>query len=306
MKKFIIYLSFLSLVFILSVNTLQINRIKEVTGTQLQNVDYKSYINVSGEFISTDSETIMFSYPIYIDEIFIKSNSSVMKNQALFSIDKDKMIDMLEQYGSMQNEEYDINEINLLPSIVYAGKDGVVGSFFYKENDLVMADTAILTISAYDDLLAKFTVSQTDFGKISVGDKVYINSIAFSDIEYRGEISDETAIIYEEVTALGSKVMIDVFADVYNLDNKSCEGLQVIAKIENENIRNINILEYEYINQDENGEFVYILKNGMAVKEYIISGIETENGLEILNNFPENTIFIKGEISEFDKVVLVN
>ncbi len=306
MKKFIIYLSFLSLSFILILNYFMINSIKSVTGTTIKNTSYTNHITVSGEFISTDSENIMFSYPIYIKEVFVTANSNVTKNQALFSIDKEKMINMLEMYDTTGESEYSIQEINLLQEIVYASKDGIVGSLFYEEDDLVMPNSTILTISKHSDIMAKFTVNQSDFGKISIGDKVYITSIAFSDIKYEGEISDETAVIYEEVNALGSKVMIDIFADVYNLDNKSADGLQITARIESENIENINILEYEYINQDENGEFVYIIDNGNAKKAYIISGVETEIGQEILNDFPKDTIFIKGDIKEFDKVVLSN
>ncbi len=305
MKKITIYLSCLSLIFIFSFTIFSINDIKKVYGTKLETTNYTNFINVTGEFTSTDSEEIIFSHPIYVKEVFIDINSDIKLNQPLFSIDKEKMLEMAQDYNYMQSDTDLNDEINLLSDIIYSNSDGYISSINIKNGDIIMANTQVLKISAYDDLIAKFTVSQSDFGKISVGDIAYINSLAFSDIDYIGKISDKTAIVYEEVSVLGSKVLVDIFADISNLDNKAAEGLQLTAKIESDNLNNINILSYDYINQDENGEFVFILKDGVAYKEYIITGVETESGQEILNDFSSDTIFIKGDIKEFDKVVLI-
>ncbi len=306
MKKLYSYLCLISLGFILVLNIYHMNNIKKVNGTNLKNIDYTNYLNVTGEFINADSEEIMFSYPIYIKEVFVKENSNVLKNQALFSIDKEKMQEMLSEYNYTNTPENLANEISVLPETVYSNSEGYITGLNIENDKLMMANTKLLSISKTNNMLAKFTVSQSDFGKISVGDKVYITSLAFKDKVYEGEINSETAIIYEEVSALGSNVSIDIFADIYNIDEKIADGLQLTARIEETSSVNINILEYEYINQDENGEFVYILKDGIAKKEYIISGIETQEGIEILNDFNVNTIFINGDIQEFDRVVIVN
>ena len=153
-------------------------------------------------------------------------------------------------------------------------------------------------------MLVRFTVSQPDYGEISVGDRVDIVPVAFSAVSYSGRIIDKNAVVKKQSTATGSKVVVDVFARIDNPDSRVSGGLQVNGKIQNGEDVFINTLDYKYIYQDEGGEYVYILKNGVANKVYISTGIESENYTEIITEFPRETVFLAGEINDGDKVII--
>ncbi len=308
MKKIIINLFLLSAFAILLNLSFTLQDVKVVQGMKLQDYEYSEYINVNGEFSSEGVIDIILAYPVYIKEVFVSVNTYVSQGQALFSIDKEKMQEIIDTSYldlSLQTLQMDF-DINSLPDIVYAESEGIVVSLNSSKGALMMPNVSLCKISPLSEIVARFTVTQTDFGKIEVGDIVNISSVAFSDIEYSGVINDTTAIIHEETSALGSKIMVDVFADIKNPDMKIADGLQITAKIQSGESEDIKIISYEYINQDSSGEFVYILKGDKAHKQYITTGKEAPYGCEILDDIEADTIFLKGDIENLDTVVISN
>ncbi len=293
----------------------QLNKIDVVAATKIQKTEYNEYITTSGEFESSEATEIILSYPICIKEVFVKENRFVNQGQALFSMDIERMksiaagnidSDLLQMISTQENV---INDDNLkfisnVPEIVYASDNGVVSQLNIYPGAVMLQNSPILTISHSGDIVARFTLTQQDYGKISVGDRVEIIPVAYSNVEYKGNISDKTAVITKRNTAFGNKVTVEVFADINNRDSKISEGLQINGKIKSGETQYINALDYSYINRDEAGEYVYILKNGLPEKAYVKTGVETENFIEILTSFPENTIFLKGHIKEGNRVII--
>lgn len=318
MKKFSILVSLVLVVFIFMGLYYNLNNIKLVEGCHIDNTEYSDYINVSGKFESTKSIDVKLSYPVYIKDVYVKQNTVVNKGQALFSIDKEKMVAMLNKelsqddisslnykdLSSLSKQSWKSENIYNLPDVVYASDEGFISQLNIYDGCISMANKTLLTINQTDDVLAKFTVTQLDYGKISVGDDVEIVPVAFSDSVYNGKISQQSAIVKQQTTAMGSKVVIDVFATIDDADGKVCDGLQVNGKVLKGEPKKINTLNYNFIYQDENSQYVYILKNGRASKVYIETGIENENYTQILTKFPDDTIFLHGKIKDGDRVIL--
>ena len=124
--------------------------------------------------------------------------------------------------------------------------------------------------------------------------------------KYYGKIKEDNAVVKKQSSIIGNKVVVDVFADISNIDSVVSDGLQINGVIYTDNARLIKTLDFTYINQDDKGQYVYILNNGKAVKKYIETGIETNTQTQILTYFNPETIFIKGDIDEGDRIVLVN
>ncbi len=318
MKNFSILASLSLVVFIFGGLYFNLNNIKVVEGCHLVNKEYNDCINVSGKFESTKKTNIKLSYPVCIKKVYVQQNAFVNKGQALFSLDKEKMIAILNKNLSQEDSQIldykDLNSLSKqswkseniynLPDIVYASEEGVISQLNIYDGCVSMANRILITINQTDDVVAKFTVNQLDYGKISVGDDVEIVPVAFSNSVYNGKISQQNAIVKQQSTAMGSKVFIDVFATIENVDNKVCDGLQVNGKILRGEPENINVLNYNFIYQDENSQYVYILKNGRACKVYIETGAEHQDYAQIVTKFPNDTIFLNGKIKNGDRVIL--
>ena len=72
-----------------------LQQVKPAEGSILAEYEYTPHINVTGEFENICNTTITFSYPLIIKEVFVRENMFVNKGQALFSVDKEKMINLL-------------------------------------------------------------------------------------------------------------------------------------------------------------------------------------------------------------------
>ena len=78
----------------------------------------------------------------------------------------------------------------------------------------------------------------------------------------------------------------------YDTDDFILSGLEITGTLVKPQ-KQISVLPYEYINQDDNGEYVNIFSKGVIDKKYIETGIETESDVEIKTQFPLNTVFVK-------------
>lgn len=318
MKKYIYLALIIGFLYITYINT-NIAGIKTVKATLLKTMEYAEYLNVSGEFENIDKTYIMLSYPVYIKDVFVKENSFINKGQAIFSIDKEKMAEVLagktdsnllqqieyndlSQLADLKSSSVDI--INI-PDIIYASSDGIVTQINICPGSVVMANQQLAVLRHSDNIMAKFTLSQLDYGKINIGDNVDIVPIAFQNSHYKGIISPQNAVVKKQNTAVGSKVVVDVFASISQPDKKVSDGLQINGTIQRGDKKTIKTLDYSFINQDDNGQYVFVLDNGFAKKVYIDTGIETENCTEVKTEFTEDTVFIMNDsLKHGDRVIL--
>ncbi len=279
--------------------------------------EYSEYINVSGEFENLKATEIAFSFPVCVDKIFISENRYVSKGQLLFSIDKKMMLSAVGNiYNSGMSEmlgtEYTVPEDNTyinnmlekIPDKVYAPENGYIKNINISQGQLCAPNTCLVSIEGEQDIMARFTVLQPDFGKISVGDKVQIYPVAFSTKNYSGIISEKNAVVKKQSSVTGNKVVIDVFACIENPDTLVSDGLQINGKIKSGHPQMVYSVEHSYVHQDDEGEYVFILDKGTAQKIYIETGVETEDFIQIITPFEEKTVFLKGEIENGDRVVI--
>ncbi|MBQ3008172.1 MAG: efflux RND transporter periplasmic adaptor subunit [Oscillospiraceae bacterium] len=294
-----------------------IKNIKPVKASMLNEKEYTNYITVSGEFENQNKTEIKLSYPVIVDKVYVKQNQFVNKGQLLFSIDLQQIENSLNgkiDSDLIQQFDYDniaamsaassYTNISEIQREIYAPSAGYISELNIFPGAAVIQNKTILTINETDDILAKFTISQLDFGKISVGDNVNIYPVAFSDIIYSGKIIEKNAIVKKQISVTGNKVVVDVFAEISNPDSRVAGGLQINGKIQNEESRNIKTLDYDFIFQDDTGEYVYIFNKGKAEKIYIETGIEAETYAEIITKFPEKTIFLSGEMKDGNSVII--
>lgn len=321
MRKIFTNIIIFSAVIGLVVVNYSLSGIKFAQGCVGVQMEYVPTVNTSGEFTSQGKTDIILSYPVYVDEVFVTENRTVSKGQALFSIDKEKMIELMGADKQEQSEalsgfsyeeitsasavtDYSRSGLYALPDIVYSPDDGYISRLNIYDGCIMLSGKPLLSVSKTDDIVAKFTLSQMDYGKISVGDKVNITSVAFDDAEYIGKISGQSAVVRKQTTAMGSKVVVDVFATLDNPDSRVSSGFQVNARIESGRPMSIFAVEYKYIHQDDKGEYVLVLNNGTASKVYITTGVEAQDYTQIIGDFDEDTVFLYGDIQEGDRVIL--
>ncbi|MBR4035687.1 MAG: HlyD family efflux transporter periplasmic adaptor subunit [Oscillospiraceae bacterium] len=318
MKKYVAV--FLFVLFLLSATYHELSDIKIVQASKLNTELYQKKINVTGEFENSDKTSIIYSIPLFIKDLFIKENSYVNKGQALFSIDKNKMADIITN-GLSEDiitafKDIDLTGVNSringfsadnilnLPDIVYSPENGIVKSVSIFNGAISLPGRPLLEIEHIDNIKARFTLSQLDYGKINIGDRVVIKPIAFENIFYDGIVTDENAVIKKQSSLTGDKTVVDVFANINTPDKLVSSGLQLNGEILCGEEQEIKTLQHEFVYQDMNNQFVYTFEKGVASKKYIETGIETNDYVQILTEFDKDTIFLSGDINNGDRVII--
>ena len=293
------YLKFFILMILLFVAlpTVYFFDIESETVTHIKKVNYNQQLEVTGTIISSESTPISLSYPIYIKKCFVSENSYVNKGQLLFEIDTEKMAEAVKSNNLTQyTEEYAALDKEAFADIsreIYATESGYVREIVATEGSFVLANENLCVIDGDSDLLLKIILNQEDYTDISVGDRINFSPAIAPSRTYYGTVCDKTAVVRKETSLTGSKTVIDIFAEIEQSDEYITQGLQFSGIISKNEDKILNTLPYEFINQDDNGEYVYVHSDDNTEKVYIETGIETADYAEIITDFDEKTIFIK-------------
>lgn len=276
---------------------LTLSDIRQTDVTHISVKEYDSVLEVNGTIEAANTVPISLSYPVYIKECYVKENEYVNKGQLLFTLDTEKMINTIKSNNLTEyTQAYNIldkNNLYELSDKIYASDSGIVSKIAAGSGSLVFSDENLCEIQTDTDSILKITLNQEDYQNISVGDTVEFSPLIMPSSKYYGHISSKTATVRRETSLTGTKNVIDVYADIINGDDNIVNGLQFSGKILDDENKIFTALPYEYINQDENGEFVYILNGCSSDKIYIETGLETAEYTEIKTIFDPNTLFIK-------------
>ncbi|MBO4458444.1 MAG: efflux RND transporter periplasmic adaptor subunit [Butyrivibrio sp.] len=172
---------------------------------------------------------------------------------------------------------------------VKADFNGVVTSVDIVEGATVASGTKVMTIENLDDVQINIQVSKTDLPKIAVGQKV---DIKINGKEYQGEIFQISGTATKNANGVA---VVDTKIKVTNPDSDIILGVEANNKIHAEKADNTVVLPYEYVLTDADGDYVFVLENGTAVRRPVTIGISTSTEAQITEGLSEN-----------DKVITTN
>ena len=172
---------------------------------------------------------------------------------------------------------------------VKADFNGVVTEVEVVEGATVASGTKMVTLANLDDVQVSVQVSKTDLPKISLGQKV---DITINGKAYTGEITQISGSATKNANGVA---VVDTKIKVTNPDSEIILGVEANNKIHAEKADNTIVLPYEYVLTDAEGDYVFVLENGTAVRKAVKIGISTSTDAQIVEGLSEN-----------DKVITTN
>ena len=182
-----------------------------------------------------------------------------------------------------------ISKIQAAKEGVKADFNGVVTEVEVVEGATVAAGTKMVTLANLDDVQVSVQVSKTDLPKIAVGQKV---DITINGKTYTGEITQISGSATKNANGVA---VVDTKIKVTNPDKEIILGVEANNKIHAEKADNTIVLPYEYVLTDAEGDYVFVLENGTAVRKAVKIGISTSTDAQIVEGLSEN-----------DKVITTN
>lgn len=170
---------------------------------------------------------------------------------------------------------------------ITAAFDGIIMDLTVMEGMPVAENMQLMTLASTDKVKVTIGLGKFDLAKLKVGQTA---EIEIFDNVYTGKVTK-----IDKMATAGSNGFYQVGAEVVidNPDDKIVLGLDAKVKILTASVENVLLLPVEAMNADKQGDFVYVVENGMAVRRDVVSGISSTEFIEI-----------KEGISENDKVIL--
>ena len=234
----------------------------------------ESYINCSGRLVeNTKNEVRMGTGTIM--EIYVSAGDYVKEGDKLFL--------------------YKIQSTGLSePKIEFATAQisGTVTEFNYvkfeditaAKNVCVIADISLLKLIVY--------VGESNISKIKVGQRALIKPAADDDKQFFGTV-EKIAPVAKTVTANGyAETCVEVQISVSDAGKLLRAGYTASVKIVTEERENSVIVPFFAVFNDENGEYVMKIENGKKVRQPVITGLETLEGIEILDGLNGDELLI--------------
>ena len=159
-------------------------------------------------------------------------------------------------------------------SYILAPIDGVVTVFDAKVGQFASSGTALVSIISKDDFEVDAQVSETDVGKLAIGNKVKMTLDAFQGETFQGEVFYVDPAQTNTEGVVGYKIKIS-FA---KSDSRMKSGLTANIDIKTRSKVNVLYLPQYAIVQTDEGTFVETLESGTVVRHPVTLGLQDQKG----------------------------
>lgn len=182
---------------------------------------------------------------------------------------------------------------------IVAAYDGIVTECTALEGASVTEGLQLLTLESSSSVKVAFSASKYDLEKLEVGQKAEITT---SGNVYEGEISK----INRMATLNSSNTpMVGVEIHLNQPDDKIVLGLDAKIQIFTQKAENAILVPVEAINADKDGDFLYVVENGVAVRKPVVCGISSDLYTEIIEGITQQDEIIVTSYGTIEEGVTV-
>ena len=158
---------------------------------------------------------------------------------------------------------------------IKADFNGVVTGISAVEGATVTAGAQLVTIANLDDVEVAVSVSKSDLPKIALGQEV---DITINNKPYKGKVDKISGNATKNSNGVA---VVETTIKITNPDSDIILGVEANNKIHAQKADNTIVLPYEYIMTDAEGDYVYVLENGVVTRKNVTVGISSSTQAQI-------------------------
>jgi membrane fusion protein (multidrug efflux system) len=244
-------------------------------------------------------------------EVLVKINDSELqatlkknKSRELLARDREYRFKQLLDKNLTSQQEYDLQlgelnsvladveltEAQIAKTEIIAPFDGIIGLRSVSIGSYISPQTKIASLQSINPMKVDFSVPQKYFGFIKEGKTIYVKLSATQKV-YEGKIYAVEPKIDESTRTVQVRALIP------NEKGELTPGAYVEIDVILEKIDDSILIPTETLVPDFEGEKVFIYKNGKAVPQIVITGIRTEQEIQILSGLSVgDTLIVSGII----------
>ena len=168
---------------------------------------------------------------------------------------------------------------------IKADFDGIVTEIDVIEGSDINAGSQLFTIRSTSDIVVKSSVNKYDIVNIKEGQPA---NVSIKGKTYSGKVSRIERMTKDSGTGTGIGIEITLDAPGEDI----ILGLEAKAKISTANLSEVIRIPLEALSEDEEGSYVFVAKNGKAVKEFVECGVRNEDMVEIISGLSEGNLVV--------------
>lgn len=183
-------------------------------------------------------------------------------------------------------------DLNIAAEGITAEFGGIVTEVLAVEGATVQEGAQLFTIESNKDVKVTVELSKYDLEKVKEGQEV---TLTIAGSVYQGKVSkinrmaqnnqQNTPVVYADIT-------------VINPNGSIFLGVEGKASIHTAKSEGAVLVPYEAVNTDKDGDFCYLVKEGVIVKQRIVTGISDDTDVEVIEGILEgDTVVIASNMN---------
>ena len=272
-------------------------------------VYYSESVNTSGTLCYIGQGDVTSALPLVLSEFEVEEGEHVEVGDVIARVDRkasETFISSLGKVSQLAAATASLSTaMSLIPEEITADRSGTVISTA-GAGAAVESGTSIATIAGTDSLVLTSAVSELNIAMIQPGQPVEFTLSAYPDDVFTGTVSKIAGSARSQYSGAVLETVVDVLISPDSTDPRLRSGLTADVRFQLSDPRKICVLPYNAIGQDEEGEYVYLLENGAAVKHKIFTGAEFSDGTEVIKGATINDkVFLDPENISLSKYVRI-
>ena len=272
-------------------------------------VYYSESVNTSGTLCYIGQGDVTSALPLVLSEFEVEEGDHVEVGDVIARVDRkasETFISSLGKVSQLAAATASLSTaMSLIPEEITADRSGTVISTA-GAGAAVESGTSIATIAGTDSLVLTSAVSELNIARIQPGQPVEFTLSAYPDDGFTGTVSKIAGSARSQYSGAVLETVVDVLISPDTTDPRLRSGLTADVRFQLSDPRKICVLPYNAIGQDEEGEYVYLLEDGAAVKHKIFTGAEFSDGTEVIKGATINDkVFLDPEDISLSKYVRI-
>lgn len=182
---------------------------------------------------------------------------------------------------------------------VIAEFDGIVSVCNIEAGTKTVAGSVMVTVASIDDVKVTFSVTKSNLDEIALGQKAVVEILGN---EYEGTVSKVSSMAIAGTNG-STSIMVELHID--NPDENIYLGLDAKISLCTASKTDVLMLPVEAVSADKEGEFVYLVVNGIVEKRYVTLGISSDEYVEITDGLEETDQVITMVSSDLEEGMAV-
>jgi len=188
-------------------------------------------------------------------------------------------VNRVQAQSEQARASYTAAEDLLKHSEIRAPFEGTVYSLPIKQGEYVQQGELLIQLANLRRVQVRAFVDEPELGKLAVAQPVTVTWDALPGKVWRGEI---TQMPYT-ITTYGTRNVGQVLTGVDNEDSRLLPNINVTVNVSIANKKEVVTVAREALHEDENGRYVYVIRNGRLERQSVEAGISNNTRIEIMN-----------------------